>query len=156
MGPYKISTKEGFRYFSTIVDDYTRSVWVYLLKGKDEIYDNVVSFYNLLHIQFQKNVNFFQSDNGTEFRNNRFGKFVNDNRIVHQTLFIYTPQQNGVVENKHRQLLNVARTLMFQGNIPLNMWHECILNATYLINRTPSFVLGGKCPYEYVYGFSAL
>jgi len=47
-GPYKVSTKEGFKYFLTTVDDYTRSVWVYLMKGKDEVYENVTSFYNLL------------------------------------------------------------------------------------------------------------
>ncbi|GKG08879.1 ribonuclease H-like domain-containing protein, partial [Tanacetum coccineum] len=35
-GPYKVASKEGFKYFLTIVDDYTRIVWVYMLKSKDE------------------------------------------------------------------------------------------------------------------------
>ncbi|GJT20206.1 ribonuclease H-like domain-containing protein, partial [Tanacetum coccineum] len=35
-GPYKITSSEGFRYFLTFVDDYTRAVWVYLIKSKDE------------------------------------------------------------------------------------------------------------------------
>ncbi|GKA26417.1 ribonuclease H-like domain-containing protein [Tanacetum coccineum] len=37
-GPYKVISREGFRYFLTIVDDFSRSVWVYLLKTKDEVY----------------------------------------------------------------------------------------------------------------------
>ncbi|GJY30832.1 ribonuclease H-like domain-containing protein [Tanacetum coccineum] len=35
-GPYKVSSSEGFRYFLTVVDDYTRAIWVYLIKSKDE------------------------------------------------------------------------------------------------------------------------
>ncbi|GKD05638.1 ribonuclease H-like domain-containing protein, partial [Tanacetum coccineum] len=34
--PYKVTSSEGFRYFLTVVDDYTRAVWVYLIKSKDE------------------------------------------------------------------------------------------------------------------------
>nr|GEZ76299.1 ribonuclease H-like domain-containing protein [Tanacetum cinerariifolium] len=35
--------------------------------------------------------------------------------------------------------------------IPLNILTECILNATYLINKLPTFMLNGKSPYDLVY-----
>ncbi|GJZ34887.1 ribonuclease H-like domain-containing protein [Tanacetum coccineum] len=35
-GPYRIHSREGYRYFLTIVDGYSRAVWVYLVKIKDE------------------------------------------------------------------------------------------------------------------------
>lgn len=128
-------------------------MWVYLQKSKNEVFDNVKNFCHLLDNQFDKRVKFFRSHNGSEFVNNQMDLFCKDRGIIHQTSCVYTPQQNGIVERKHRHLLNVARALMFQGSIPLSMWSECILTATYLINRLPSSVLSGKSPYELVFGF---
>ncbi|GJV10853.1 putative RNA-directed DNA polymerase [Tanacetum coccineum] len=150
-GPYKVVSKEGYRYFLTIVDDYSRAVWAYLLKSKEEVFDCVYTFFHLIKNQFHKSVKVFRSDNGTEFLNHKMTKFCGTNGIIHQTSCAYTPQQNGIVERKHRHLLNVARSLLFQGGIPLYLWSECILTACYLINRLPSSVLKGKSPYQLVF-----
>ncbi|GKA10245.1 putative RNA-directed DNA polymerase [Tanacetum coccineum] len=126
-GPYKVTSSEGFKYFLTVVDDYTRAVW------------------------FIRKIKVFRSDNGTKFVNQTVNKFCADKGIIHQTSCAYTPQQNGIAERKHRHLLNVARSLMFQGGISLKMWTECILTATYLINRLLSSMLNGKSSYEMIY-----
>ncbi|GJS22401.1 ribonuclease H-like domain-containing protein [Tanacetum coccineum] len=36
-GPYRVSSIEGYKYFLTVVDDYSRAIWVYLVKTKDGI-----------------------------------------------------------------------------------------------------------------------
>ena len=88
-------------------------------------------------------------DNGTEFIPIR--TFLQNQRIELQTSCIYTPQQNGVVERKHRHILNVARSLMFQSNVPLEFWEECVLTTVYLINQIPTPLLSNKSPFEVLY-----
>nr|KAJ0213000.1 hypothetical protein LSAT_V11C400157850 [Lactuca sativa] len=150
-GPYRVTTVEGFRYFLTIVDDFTRATWVYLLKSKDEVYECVMLFFNILLNQFEVKIKTVKSDNGTEFLNNKMRHLFESKGIIHQTSCVHTPQQNGVVERKHRHILNVARSLIFQSGLPLKYWGEAVLTSVFLINRTPTSVLKGASPYELVY-----
>jgi hypothetical protein len=68
-GPNKKQSKEGFKYFLTIVDDYSRAVCVYLLKHKDKVFFNSQNFCAMIKNQFDKNIKKFRSDNRTEFVN---------------------------------------------------------------------------------------
>ncbi|GJZ99712.1 putative RNA-directed DNA polymerase [Tanacetum coccineum] len=90
-GPYKVTSRDGFRYFLTIVDDFTRAVWIYMLKGKDDVYDSIVSFAQMITNLFETNVKTFRSDNGSEFVNNKLQRFFNEKGILHQTICVYTP-----------------------------------------------------------------
>lgn len=72
--------------------------------------------------QFDANVRIIRTDNGTEYINNEFVSYVLDQGIIHQTTCPGTPPQNGVAERKNRHLLEVARSLMFQMNVPKYLW----------------------------------
>ncbi|CAH9096429.1 unnamed protein product [Cuscuta europaea] len=148
-GPYQTVSTSGAKSFLTIVDDFSCAVWIYLLMDKKEVYAQFMSFIAMVQCQFSKKIQRVQSDNGTEF----FGlkKYFHHHGIIFETSCVGTPQQNGRVERKHRHILNIARALRFQGNLPIQFWGECILTAGYLINRTPSKILDGKTPFEMLY-----
>lgn len=148
-GAYRTLSSSGAAYFLTIVDDFSRAVWIYLLKEKREVADSLKKFCAMVERQFDKRVRVVRSDNGSEFM--CLKSFFEHEGILHQTSCVYTPQQNGRVERKHRHILNVARSLMFQASLPISFWGECVLTAAHLINRTPSTLLNGKTPYEFLY-----
>ena len=96
---------DGFKYFLTLVDCFTRNTWLYLLPTKADIKHNIESFANLVENQFNCKIKILHSDNGGEFHM----KYIfHTKRIIHQTSCVETPQQNGIVERKHQYLLNVA------------------------------------------------
>lgn len=83
----------------------------------------------LVKTQFATSIKVVRSDNGQEFLNHEIYLFCKTHGVIHQHSCVDTPQKNVVVERKHRQLLNIARALRFQSNLPLEFWGECILNS---------------------------
>jgi len=149
-GPYRTPSSCGAQYYLTIVDDYSRAVWIYLLRNKNEVESMFMNFVAFVDRQFDKKIKKIRSDNGTEFHCLR--DFSLKHGIVFETSCVGTPQQNGRVERKHQHIMNVARALRFQGNLSIQFWGECVLAACYLINRTPSNVLNYLTPYEKLFG----
>ncbi|XP_076956093.1 uncharacterized protein LOC143631129 [Bidens hawaiensis] len=83
--------------------------------------------------KFDKTIKIIRSDNGSEFVNHQVQHFLRQNGVIHHTYCTHTPQQNGVVERKHRHLLNVARALLFQGGIPLSF---CVFQKSVESNES--------------------
>jgi len=148
-GPYKHASSCGAHYFLTIVDDHSRAVWIHLMLAKSEVASLLQQFIAMASRQFNKQVKTVRSNNGTEFMSLK--SYFAERGIVHQISCVYTHQQNGRVERKHRHILNVARSLLFQAELPISFWEESVLTAAYLINRTPTPILDGKTPYKILY-----
>lgn len=51
-GPYRTPSSSGARYFLTIVDDYSRSVWIYLMAEKRETQQHLQNFISTVERQF--------------------------------------------------------------------------------------------------------
>lgn len=146
-GPFSISI-DGFRYFVTFIDDFSKVTWVYLLKSKSEVFNYFKDFHIMISNQFFAHIKIFRTDNGTEYTSHNMTNYLTSNGIVHQTSCVDTPQQNGVAERKNRYLLEKTRAIMLQMNVPKCFWSYGVLTATYLVNRLPSRVLDFKCPLE--------
>lgn len=67
----------------------------------------------MAHTQYDKVVKVIRSDNALEFADYQCLSFFAAQGIIHQTSCVDRPQQNGRVERKHRNLLEMARALRF-------------------------------------------
>lgn len=108
----------------------------------------IKAFVIFVENQFNTHIQIIRSDNGLEFTNIEANQFFQSKGIIHQKSCPYTPQQNGVVEWKHKYMLETARALLFQSQLPIKYWGECLLTATYIINRLPTTHFKTKCPFE--------
>lgn len=140
-GPFAETCVDGSRYFLTIVDDYSRATWIFLMRAKSDVLDIFPDFVKMVATQYKVNVKTVRSDNANELR---FTEFYAARGIISYHSCPKTREQNSVVERKHQHNLNVARALLFQSNIPLKFWGDCVLTAVLLINRLPSPVLENK------------
>ncbi|CAM8915811.1 unnamed protein product [Rhodiola kirilowii] len=105
----------------------------------------------MVHTQFSAVIKTLRTDNGGEFFSDKLVQFLKNHGCIHQSSCSYTPQQNGVVERKHKHLLEMARALMIQSGLPKSFWGDSVLTATYIINRLPSQILSGKTPWEMLF-----
>ncbi|GJU49715.1 putative RNA-directed DNA polymerase [Tanacetum coccineum] len=119
------------RPFGTLIGT-SRATWVYLLKQKHEASMCLKAFHKMVKVQFEKNIRRIRCDNGGEFISNQMIKFYANQGIILETSCIHTPQQNDVVECKHKHLLETARALRFEANLPIRFWGECILTAAHV------------------------
>ncbi|KAI3515606.1 hypothetical protein L1887_14507 [Cichorium endivia] len=151
-GPYKHATHDGHKFFVTIVDDFSRYTWVTLITNKGSALFVIKNFVKLIQTQFHKIVKVIRSDNAYEVGSSQEGiQFFASEGILHQKSVPYVPQQNGIVERKHKHILEVARALYFQSGLGKSYWGECVRTAVHLINRMPSTVLNNQTPYKTLY-----
>ena len=149
-GPSRV-TSFGFRYFVTFIDEFSKCTWVYLMKDRSELLPIFVSFYNEIENQFGKTIKIFRSDNAKEYFSHDLSSFLSSKGILHQSTCPHTPQQNGIAERKNRHLLETARSLMLNSNVPIHHWGDAVLTACFLINRMPSSSLENQIPHSLVF-----
>jgi hypothetical protein len=147
-GPAPITSFNGYRYYILFVDDYTRFSWLYLLKNKSDVFSTFKTFKATVEKQLSKQIKFLRTDCGGEYTSNEFNAFCASNGITHHLLCPHTPQQNGIVERKHRHIIECAFTILSHASLPTVHWTYAITTAIHLINRLPTPKLSHKSPWE--------
>jgi hypothetical protein len=91
-----------------------------------------------------------QTDWGGEYQ--KLNSFFQRIGILHHVSCPHAHQQNGAAERKHRHIVEVGLSILSHASMPLKLWDEAFLTATFLINRLPTKVIHGETPLERLYG----
>lgn len=137
----------GGKYFLLFLDDFSRKVFVYIIKEKSDVYEKFVEFKQLVENQTGKRIKTLRTDNGTEYLNDRMRQLMSKSGIRHETTTPYTPQQNGMAERMNRTLVEKARCLLFDAKLSARFWAEAINTAAHLVNHLPASGTG-RLPQE--------
>ncbi|RDX67550.1 hypothetical protein CR513_53561, partial [Mucuna pruriens] len=122
-GPAPILSSMGFTY-SLYLDLF--------IKQKSDTLSVFTQFKNLVELQINKKIK------GGEFR--PFTQYLLDLGIMHRLICPRTHHQNGVVERKHRHIVEMGLTLLSTDHA----FHT----AMYLINRLPSMSHNHNIPLQ--------
>ena len=96
-GPFSVSSYSGYRFFLTIVDDYTRFTWLFLMKSKSETRAILTNFLAYIHTHVNTNIQTLISDNGQEFN---IHVFYQEHDIIHQLSYVeHLNKMEGLREN---------------------------------------------------------
>ncbi|KAE8686610.1 Detected protein of unknown function [Hibiscus syriacus] len=154
-GPSKTTSLGGTHYYVTFVDDFSRRVWVYTMKTKDEVLGFFLKWKNMVGTQTGRKIKRLRTDNDGEYKNDQFLKVCEEEGIVRHFTVRSTPQQNGVAERMNRTLMEKVRCMLSNARLGKEFWPEALVYACHLVNRLPSTTIGGKTPLEKWFGESA-
>ncbi|KZV18236.1 hypothetical protein F511_28102 [Dorcoceras hygrometricum] len=75
-GPSPVPSLGGSRYYVTFIDDSSRKVWVYFLKNKSDVYETFKRWKAMVENETNLKVKCLRSDNGGEYEDEEFKKYV--------------------------------------------------------------------------------
>lgn len=146
----------GAYYYILFTDDYTRYRYVSFLcsKSAEDVHLKVSQFIALVERQQGRQVKKITLDNGSEFINDTMSPACEKLGIYLRTTAAYTPEENGLAERSNRTIVEKARALLIEANLPIRFWAYAIRAAVYLANRTiTSSLPSGKTPFEEWHGY---
>ena len=122
------------------------------MKIKDEVFSKFKELKSLIENNIENNIKIFLSDKDGEFTSNQFKELCKDLGIKRELTTPYNPQQNGVAERKNKTIMEAARAMLHDQDLPMHLWEKAARTTMYVQNRTLDKVLKNKTPEEVFFG----
>ncbi|KAH9671138.1 hypothetical protein KPL70_017236 [Citrus sinensis] len=121
---------------------------VYPIKKKSDVFPMFKEYKARVELEYGKKIKCLRTDNGGEYTDGEFFTFCKQKGIQRQFTVAYTPQQNEVAERMNRTLTERIRAMLRTAGLPNSFWAKAAKTACYIVNRSPSTVIGLKTAME--------
>lgn len=147
-GPAPVRSSDGFSFYLSVIDDFSRYCWVLPLTFKSDCFNQFIAWIKRIENLLQFKVTEIQYNRGGEFLNNRFNEFITSKDISKRVFCPHTPEQNGIAERKHQHIVSMGRCFLNSSKVPHKYWTNAFINAAFVANRLSTSVLEGKSPFQ--------
>jgi hypothetical protein len=130
----------GDKYIIICIDDFSRKVWVYVLKTKDQVLSVFKQFQVLVERETKNKIKCLCTNNGGEYIG-PFDAYCKEQGIRHQCTPMKTPHLNVFYDRMNKTIVERVRYLLSSSKLPKHYWSEGLLATVYLINLSPSYPL---------------
>ncbi|CAN6586525.1 unnamed protein product [Malus baccata var. baccata] len=151
-GLMQTTTISRNKYFLTFIYDYSQMCWVYFIRFKSEVFTIFKKFKEMVELQSGYQIKRLRSDIGGEYTSYEFNAFCEDVGLEKQLTVVYSPQQNEIAEMKNRTIVEMAKSMLNEKNMPYTFWGEAVNTSVCLLNRCPTKALDKKTPFEVLSG----
>lgn len=146
--PNTVSSLSGAHYFLTLTDDFSKKVWIYFLKTKEEVFCCFAEWKLMVENQTEKRVKCLRSDNRLEFCNQKMDNLCEESGIKRHKTCPYTPKQNDISLRMNRTIMDKVRAMLMETGLDESFWAEASSTSVYIINRSPNSFIGFEIPEE--------
>ncbi|CAA7408727.1 unnamed protein product [Spirodela intermedia] len=98
--------------------------------------------------QTGRKIKVLRTNNGTEFKNSKFGQFCNEHNIQRHYTVKKTPQQNGVAERMNHTIIDRVRCLRLNVDLSKKNWTEVMSTVIYLMTKSLNSTLYEKLVFK--------
>ena len=150
-GPLKVPTRNGEKYVLGILDEYSRWVWVFLLKTKDEATQAFDKFLTR-HATVRHLIRIVATDKGGEYQT-QFNLMLGRHQIQHWETAANCPAARGSIERVWGTIMPMmACNLRYAGLTQkgLDLWGYALKWAVWCYNRVPH-ARDSITPFQHLY-----
>ena len=145
-GPAPIVSYGGSSYFVSFIDDYSRKVWIYVLKRKADVFNTFKQFRVWVEKSTNKTIKCLRTNNGGEFTLGEFNDLCKSSGNKRELSTPYIPKQIGVAKRKNQTIMEVMKAITHDHDLLMYLWEKEAKTAIYVQNRMPHRALGNKTP----------